>query len=300
MASERGKKSMNMPHNKKIIILGSTLCCLLIAGLNLWQKSWKTMDLIIFMGQSNISGAGGDAAQAPELTEGAGYEYRAVTDPDTLHVLQEPFGEKENRGAIDDTEILERKGTLATSFVNAYYEETKTPVVAVSASRGSSSLNGWLHKGLKEEAADRLQAAKKTMKKEKIRIRHTYMLWFQGEADANLETTAEEYKAGLQELFAYMKEQGTEACFLIELGPDLQDPEKNGEIMRAQTELCEESENFVLVSELPAELGADAKDEGGGHFTQTGLNLIGEDAGRNAGIYVKELSSGAEQGETKK
>ena len=49
---------MNMPHNKKIIILGSALCCLLIAGLNLWQKSWKTMDLIIFMGQSNISGAG--------------------------------------------------------------------------------------------------------------------------------------------------------------------------------------------------------------------------------------------------
>ena len=92
------------------------------------------------------------------------------------------------------------------------------------------------------------------MKKEKIRIRHTYMLWFQGEADANLETTAEEYKAGLQELFAYMKEQGTEACFLIELGPDLQDPEKNGEIMRAQTEICEESEDFVLVSELPAEL----------------------------------------------
>lgn len=91
---------------------------------------------------------------APKLTEGAGYEYRAVTDPDTLHVLEEPFGEKENRGALDDTELLERKGSLVTSFVNAYYEQTNVPVVAVSASRGSSSLNGWLTKGLKEETAD--------------------------------------------------------------------------------------------------------------------------------------------------
>ena len=138
-----------VPNNKKVIFLLSALCCLLLVCVNIYQqKTWRSMDLIIFMGQSNMSGAGGDASAAPKLTEGAGYEYRAVTDPDTLHVLEEPFGEKENRGALDDTELLERKGSLVTSFVNAYYEQTKVPVVAVSASRGSSSLNGWLTKGL--------------------------------------------------------------------------------------------------------------------------------------------------------
>lgn len=126
-------------------------------------------------GAEQCERSGGDASQAPELTEGAGYEYRAVTDPDNLHVLTEPFGQNENRGALDDTDILERNGSMVTAFVNAYYEKTGVPVVAISASRGSSSLNGWLNSGRKEEAADRLNAAKECLKKEKIRARHIYM-----------------------------------------------------------------------------------------------------------------------------
>ena len=282
-----------VPNNKKVIFLLSALCCLLLVCVNIYQqKTWRSMDLIIFMGQSNMSGAGGDASAAPKLTEGAGYEYRAVTDPDTLHVLEEPFGEKENRGALDDTELLERKGSLVTSFVNAYYEQTKVPVVAVSASRGSSSLNGWLTKGLKEETADRLNAAKDCMKKEKIHVYHTYMVWFKGEADANLETTVDEYKAKLAELVSYMKEQGVEKCFLIQLGPDLTDPAKHQAVMDAQLAACEENENLILVSTLPAELtDADLRDELGIHYNQEALNLIGADAGKNAGAYVKEHGS---------
>ncbi|MCI9018722.1 MAG: hypothetical protein HFI27_07490, partial [Lachnospiraceae bacterium] len=152
---------IRLPSNKKVIVILSALCCLLMVALNLYQKSRRTMDVILFMGQSNMSGANGDASQAPELIKGAGYEYRAITEPERLFVLEEPFGENEHReGALDDREILERRGTLVTSFVNAYYEETGTPVAAVSASRGSSSLNGWLNKGLKEDAAQRLEGAK--------------------------------------------------------------------------------------------------------------------------------------------
>ena len=78
---------VKLPKNKKLIIVLSLLCCLLMVGLNQYLRSWQAMDVILFMGQSNMSGANGDAAKAPELTEGAGYEYRAITDPDTLHVL---------------------------------------------------------------------------------------------------------------------------------------------------------------------------------------------------------------------
>ena len=67
--------------------------------------------------------------------------------------------------------------------------------------------------------------------------------------------------------------------------------------MEAQLEICEESEDIVLVSELPAELtGEDMKDEGGIHFTQKALNLIGEDAGKNAGAYAASLSDSGENG----
>ncbi len=286
------------PQNKKVIIIGSALCCLLIALLSWLQRPWRTMDVILFMGQSNVSGAGGDASLAPELTEGAGYEFRAVTDPERLHVLEEPFGENENRGALDDTELVERNGSMVTAFVNAYYEETGTPVVGISASVGSSSLDGWLNRGRKEEAAARLAEARECLKKERVEIRHIYMLWFQGEADANLETTKEEYKMMLRQLVSYMEEQGVEACFLVELGPDLTDPAKHQEIMEAQREICEESEDIILASELPAKLtGDDMKDKGGIHFTQKALNLIGEDAGKNAGAYVAALPDSAQEEE---
>ena len=86
-----------------------------------------------------------------------------------------------------------------------------------------------------------------------------------------------------------------EACFLIQLGPDLTDPAKHQEIMQAQLEICDEEDDIILVSKLPASLtGESMKDEGGIHFTQKALNLIGEDAGKNAGAYVASLSQEAE------
>ena len=127
--------------------------------------------------------------------------------------------------------------------------------------------------------------------KERIRIRHVYMLWFQGETDASLQTTGDEYKTMMRQLVSYMEDQGVEACFVIQIGADQAEPEKYEEIMQAQEEICGEYEDMVLVSELPASLtGDDMKDEGGIHFTQKALNLIGEDAGEKAGSYVKSLS----------
>lgn len=176
-----------------------------------------------------------------------------------------------------------------TAFVNAYYEETGTPVVAVSASRGSSSLNGWLNKGLKEDAAQRLQGAKECLKGERVRIRHIYMVWFQGEADVNLKLTGEEYKEGLNTLVAYMGEQGVEQCFLIQIGEDAENSQYHQAIMQAQLEICEESDRIILASKLPGELnGADMKDQGKIHFTQKALNQIGTDAGAHAGDWVRQ------------
>lgn len=50
-----------------------------------------TVDLFMFMGQSNMAGRGIVTEEhnvaAPELTEGAGYEYRAVSSPDRLYKI---------------------------------------------------------------------------------------------------------------------------------------------------------------------------------------------------------------------
>lgn len=88
-----------------------------------------------------------------------------------------------------------------------------------------------------------------------------------------------------------------EKCFLIQIGDTLNDPSQNDIIMKAQLELCEESGDIVLASTVPASLSdREHIDEGGVHFTQEALNLIGEDAGRTAGQYVAlETSSKAEK-----
>lgn len=103
----------------------------------------KTVDLFMFMGQSNMAGRGIVTPEhpepAPEPLPNAGYEYRAVSDPGKLVPISEPFGRAENRrGGIDDGDM--KTGSMVTAFVNAYYTRTGVPVVGVSASKGGRFL----------------------------------------------------------------------------------------------------------------------------------------------------------------
>ena len=102
----------------------------------------KTVDLLFFMGQSNMAGRG-DAALAPAVTPGMGYEYRAVTDPDALHPLAEPFGVNENDPAGVNEPGM-KTGSMVSSFVNACTARTGVPVVGVSCAKGGSAIAEWL------------------------------------------------------------------------------------------------------------------------------------------------------------
>ena len=280
----------------KIIGIILTLCVIVGAGIFLYHDYYtlKEADLILFMGQSNMSGAGGNAEEAPELIKGAGYEYRAITQPEELVVLTEPFGAEEHKeGFLDDRGLIERGGSLATSFVNAYYKETKERVVAVSASRGSAQISSF-NNYLVEDVIERLEGAKRTMMEQQVNIRHIYMVWFQGETDAYAETPQEKYIGEMQKLLNTLQPYGVEKCFVIQIGnvvmgDEIVDTTKMHEI---QETLCETDENFVLVSTLPKELSEPPYMEDQIHFTQQGLNLIGEDAGKAAGNYVKVVVEG--------
>ena len=103
-------------------------------------------DLILFAGQSNMAGRGIVTdkwpQKAPVLVKGAGYEYRAITAPDRLCPIEEPFGADEN----NPDGIFEpgmKTGSMVTAFVNEYYKLTHIPVLAVSASKGGSSISEW-------------------------------------------------------------------------------------------------------------------------------------------------------------
>ena len=57
------------------------------------DENKTVVDLIMFMGQSNMAGRG-VAAQAPKVPEGHGYEFRAVSDPTKLYPITEPLVQK--------------------------------------------------------------------------------------------------------------------------------------------------------------------------------------------------------------
>lgn len=251
------------------------------------------MDLFMFMGQSNMAGRGifneKFNEKAPLLIDGAGYEFRAVSSPDRLFNVEEPFGKMENRaGGIDDGNL--KTGSLVTAFVNAYYKNTGIPIVGVSASKGGSRIAQWQPgETYLEDALQRLALAVNYLKSNGYEIRHQYMLWCQGESDGDIAKPMEEYCADFNKMFDKMMEQGIEKCFLIRTG------KYNGsngicysEIRKAQEYIAETNDNVIMVSTLFSKMKEKGLMKDEFHYYQQAYNEVGTDAGEKAAAYVKK------------
>ncbi|MBE6702809.1 MAG: hypothetical protein E7585_05305 [Ruminococcaceae bacterium] len=242
----------------------------------------KVVDLVIFMGQSNMAGRG-VAAEAPTVGEGHGYEFRAVSDPTKLYPITEPFGVNENRGVISETT---KTGSLVSAFAESYYAYTGVPIVGVSASQGGKKIEFWATNGdALNETITRYNAAKTYLTNNGYTVRHQYMVWLQGETDGAQGTATAIYKNSLVTLFGEMKKQGVEKAMVIRIGDRQASETQHDAIILAQTELCREHDDFVMISgKLAGVAGADMKDSA--HFKQSTYNEVGADAGKNMAYYV--------------
>lgn len=166
-------------------------------------------------------------------------------------------------------------------------------MVAVSASRGSAQISSF-NNYLVEDVIERLENAKRVMMEQQVNIRHIYMVWFQGETDAYLATTSDQYIGGMQQLLYTLQPYGVEKCFVIQIGNVIMGEEviDTSYIQSVQENLCETDENFIMASTIAKTISEPPYMEDGIHFTQQGLNLIGEDAGRNTGNYIKTVVEG--------
>lgn len=248
----------------------------------------KEVDLMMFMGQSNMAGRGVTSpkwpAEAPAIIDGAGYEFRAVSDPTKLYPIAEPFGKDENRSGISETK---KTGSMVTAFVNSYYTKCKVPVVAVSASKGGTSSSQWQPSGtLLPEAVDRLQAAKAFLTANGYTVQHIYMVWCQGCSDGDANVSAEAYKRNFDTIFTTMKANGVEKCFVVRIGEINSAPyTKYDAIMQCQTDMCRENEDYVLVSTELASFRKLGLMKDTFHYYQEGYNRVGTHAGANAAEY---------------
>ena len=241
------------------------------------------VDLIIFSGQSNMSGSGGDAVQAPALLDGAGGEFRAISDPTCLYTIIEPFGFYENTDVINDG--YAKRGTLVTSFINAYYQETGIPVVAVSAARNGTSSAYWATVAVREDLLYRYRTAKEWLNNNGYEIRYQFIVFLQGENDVIEKTPIDQYLSNMYLVSESLYQEGLNQFFMIRIGGTKTDPDAFSQLVAVQTELCRTNPKFMLASTvLSAYTGKDMTDTY--HYSQQVLNDLGDDAGTNCGKYA--------------
>lgn len=244
------------------------------------------VDLLLFMGATDMAGRGGEESTV-ECAEGHAYEFRAISDPTKLYPMSAEFGRNENKTfGIDDGE--EKTGSMVPAFCESYYATTQTPVIAVSASEGNTGMQDWtVGNGRMEDAVDRLNAAVSFIRaSETFEVRHIFMIWCQGEADVAAGTDVQTYISRTQALVSTMMRFGVEKCLLIQTGNDLSRPAESGAIREAQAEMCEKNEAMILISVLFSGLSGMQKASGG--YLQEAYDMVGADAGKNAGNYVMD------------
>ena len=246
------------------------------------SKKAKRVDLVMFMGQSNMAGRG-DASISTVVPEGHGYEFRAISDPTKLYPVEEPFGVDENNMFSDVYETT-KTGSLVSAFIEEYYQQRKVPIVGVSCSKGGTGLDFWVADGAAiEDAIERHDAARTWLEENGYIIENDFMVWCQGETDGGRGMDAETYATGLTDIIEKMvSEAGIDFCAVIRIGHARDNADRHIQIIEAQTELCKTYDKAVLVSTKFAGFGAEyMKDEY--HYTQPAYNEVGKEAGMNTG-----------------
>ena len=246
-------------------------------------------DLFLFTGQSNMAGRGivnqEHPEEAPSILDGAGYEYRAVTSPDCLHVLSEPFGVDENRvDGIDDSidGAPAKTGSMVTSFANEYFLETGVPVIGISASKGRSSISEWCPgEAYYLDMMDRLESFRNFASTHDIRIRHSYVLFAQGERDSRLGTSSEEYERNLISFWNALKQNaGMERLFIVAIGCMNRPGQEHlfDRIRNLQKDIASRLDDIFIVSDSFKDMLARGLMKDELHYYQEAYNFIGREA----------------------
>ena len=250
-----------------------------------------TFDLCIFAGQSNMAGRGETNQThpegAPELIQGAGYEYQAISNPYFLRPISEPFGKNENRiGGINDGTM--KTGSMVTAFANAYFTSSNIPIIGVSASVGNTGISDWQPNGpLLTDAIQRLNDAKNFINNTYFKLRHIYLVWCQGEHEASTETAEDDnqYKQLFLNMLNVFKSNGVEKCIMCRIG-EIYSGDQSNIVIQKQTELAQENNDVIMGTTVLASFRVKGYMKDNLHFYQDGYNLMGTYCGTNAGIFA--------------
>ena len=235
------------------------------------------VDVFIFMGQSNMTGQG-NPSLAPELIDGAGYEYSSSLD--VIYPITEPAGENDNQAC---------NGSLITAFANAYYTEINVPIVECMCAVSGSGIDEWQPNGTYlTRAITYLENCISYLTRMGYRIRHKNMVWLQGEHEGNNGSTGAYYKEEFNTMFEEMKDNGIENCFLIRIGEYNGSGKDFSAIIQAQTELCQDDSTIIMATTTLCSMADRDMMNDQFHMNQLALNEAGTYAGINSALFIRD------------
>ena len=123
------------------------------------------------------------------------------------------------------------------------------------------------------------------MESNEYSIRHQYVIWLQGESDADEGITVSEYSTNMDNIIRPLFIKGIQKVFIIRPGRVMSKEDYFDDIISAQTEMCKSSSYYALASTLLS--GYDTSymtDEW--HYGQIALNYLGTDAGKNVAYFT--------------
>lgn len=241
-----------------------------------------------------------EALSESEVVENA-YEYKFLSD--SLVPLRNPVGEDirydgtagivpDGKKSVADWIKDHVLGSACSGYTNmvpefcrAYIMETGKEILAVHAAKGSTEIHQWLPgtDGYDILVKKSLAAIKKADKVDKI-----YFVWLQGESDAIFRKTKAYYKEKITELNnALNKDLGIEKFGIIRVGRFTKD-ERDLEIIEAQTEICEENPDFLMLTKIATEINQQPEYMNpyvAGHYSAKGLELLGSLSGEALGKF---------------
>lgn len=250
------------------------------------------MDIIIFGGQSNMQGQTGEMPSVNDAVEGA-LEYRLNENelvPLKLPVGEDLGGNKYLLGASHGC------GSLIPPFCREYVKATGRQVVAISACRGDTTVEDW-QKGTYRYRTAHYKMMRGIAKAKSLgEVEHIYFVWLQGESDAIIESTEEEYLERLTRLKNTLKrEVGIEKFGIIKVGYFYCNSQwhKGGNydnkkrcdetIMSAQERAAAEDSDFVMLTRVCTELSMKSEyinPEASGHYNNAAMDIIGTEAAK--------------------
>ncbi len=248
------------------------------------------MDVIIFMGQSNMQGSTGEYDYSRPVKNG--FEYKFYDNK--IVPLVNPVGE-----FIGDDLLCGsggNGGSLVPYFVKEYSKRKKTEVVAIHAARGGTRVAEWLKGTERNEVAIKKIKAGIEKVKEISTIDNVFVVWLQGESDATDFLSTSEYEERLIKLKNDLKSEFSFSKFAIistgyftpyafwVKGTFEEKKKADEDIMKAQENVCNKDSDFVYLTNVCKKLSVNKKylnpKESGPHYNNRGMKIIGKKAGK--------------------